>query len=113
LEIVLRNRDAPRRGAGMQGGHLRSIAAQCELKSLGGGFARKVVLCGPKAAHQENYVDAPQRCANGVDQVFTAVADDGLERDQDTDLVQLEGEVKRIGVLSMRSEHLRADGDNF
>ena len=44
---------------------------------------------------------------------FAAVADDGFEGDGDADLVELFGEVERVGVLAERGEHLGADGDDF
>ena len=47
------------------------------------------------------------------DESRAAVADDGLQDNFDAKLVQLFGEIKRIGVLAERGEELRADGDDF
>ena len=41
------------------------------------------------------------------------VADNGLEGDTDPQFVETAGEEEGIGVLPVRSEHLRADGDDF
>ena len=97
----------------MQRGYLRGIAAQFQRERFGDGFAGQVVLGGAQAAHEDDDVSAAERSADGVDQVFAAVADDGLEGDRDTDLVELLSKIERIGVLAERREHLRADGDDF
>ena len=41
------------------------------------------------------------------------VADYGLESDDDAQFVELIGKEKGIGVLTERSEHLRADRNDF
>ena len=41
------------------------------------------------------------------------VADNGLESDADPELVEAFGEEEGIGVLTIRSQHLRADGDDL
>ncbi len=55
----------------------------------------------------------PKRCADGADQIFLPIANDGLEGDGHADFVELFCDVKRVGVLSERSKHLGADSDDF
>ena len=55
----------------------------------------------------------PSADANGIHQILAAVANDGLERHGDANLVELLRKEKRVGVLPVRGEHLRADGDDF
>ena len=89
------------------------VALQGERERLGGGFAGQVVFGGAQAAHQDDDVGAAQRGSNGIHQILAAVADDGLEGNRDANLVELLGQVERVGVLPVRGEHLRADGDDF
>ncbi len=51
--------------------------------------------------------------ADSGGKIFRPVADDGLEGDGDADLVEFFSEIKGIGVLPVRGEHLGADGDDF
>ena len=51
--------------------------------------------------------------ANGIHEILAPVADDGLERDGDADLIELFSEVKGVGVLAVGGEHLGANGDDF
>jgi hypothetical protein len=41
------------------------------------------------------------------------IPDHGLEGDDDAQLVELVGQEKRVGVLTERSKHLRADRNDF
>jgi hypothetical protein len=41
------------------------------------------------------------------------VTNDGLERDSHAEVVETSGEVKGVGVLTMRCEHLGANGDDL
>ena len=45
--------------------------------------------------------------------MFAIVADDGLECDGDAEIVEAGGEVKGVGVLTMRSKHLGTNGDDL
>ena len=101
LEIVLRHGDAPGGGAGVERGDLRGVAAQGERERFSDGFAGEVVFRGAEAAHEDENVDAAEGGADGVDEVFAAVADDGLEGDGDADLVEFFGEIEGVGVLAV------------
>ena len=96
-----------------ESGDLVGVAAQGERERFGDGFAGEVVFGGAEAAHEDDNVGAAEGGADGVDQVFAAVADDGLEGDGDAELVELFGEVEGVGVLAEGGEHLGADGDDF
>jgi hypothetical protein len=50
---------------------------------------------------------------DGVDEVFAAVAYDGLEADGNSDFVEFLSEIEGVRVLTGRGEHLGADGDDF
>ena len=45
--------------------------------------------------------------------MVAVVADDGLERDGNAEVVEAGGEVKGVGVLTMRCEHLGDNGDDL
>jgi hypothetical protein len=51
--------------------------------------------------------------ADGVDEIFAAIANDGFEGDDNADLVELLRQVEGVGVLTEGGEHLGADGDDF
>ena len=53
------------------------------------------------------------RGARDRGKVLAVVANDGLEGDADPQFVEPAGQEEGIGVLPVRSEHLRADGDDF
>ena len=69
---------------------------------FGDGFAGEVVFGGAEAAHEDEDVDAAEGGADGVDEVFAAVADDGFEGDGDADLVEFLSEIEGVGVLAAR-----------
>ena len=97
----------------MQRSNLGGVAAQSERERFGNGFAGEVVFRGAESAHEDENVNAAESGADGVDQVFKAVANDGLESDGDADLIELFSEIERVGVLTPGSEHLGADGDDL
>ena len=51
--------------------------------------------------------------ARDANKMIEGIADDGLEGDDDAQFVELAGEEEGIGVLTERSEHLRADRNDF
>ncbi len=105
--------DAPGGGAGVEGGDLLGVAAEGEGERFGNGFAGEVVFSGAEAAHEDEDIDAAEGGADGVDEVFAAVADDGFEGDGNADFVELFSEIEGVSVLADRGEHLGADGDDF
>jgi len=113
LEVVGGQGNAPLCCAGGERGHQGAVAADFEPQRIGHGLAGKVVFSGAEAAHERQDVDAAKGAANGVDEVFLAVADDGFEVDCDADRVELFRQVEGVGVLAKGREHLRADGDDF
>ena len=46
-------------------------------------------------------------------EMLAAVADDGLENHFNAQLVELLGQIKRVRVLTERSQQLRANGDDL
>ena len=113
LEVVVGHGDAPGGGAGVEGGDLGGVAAEGEGERFSDGFAGEVVFSGSEAAHEDDNVGAGKGGADGADEVFAAVADDGFKGDGDADLVELFGEIEGVGVLPPGGEHLGADGDDF
>ena len=55
----------------------------------------------------------PSAVRMALHQILVPVAHDGLECDGDADAIELFREVKRVGVLAVRGEHLGANGDDF
>jgi len=41
-----------------------------------------------------------------VDEILAAISHDGLERHRDSQLIELFGDEKRVGVLAVRGQHL-------
>ena len=113
LQVVLRHRNPPGGGAGVQRSNLRSVAAQCDRKRFRRSFAGQVVFGRSQSAHHDQNVDAAQRRAKSVHQVLAPVADDGLECDRNAEFIQLLRDVERVGVLAKGSEHLGADGNDL
>jgi len=113
LEIVGRHGDAPAGGAGMQRGDQRAIAAQLQVERFRDRLASQVVFRGAKATDDDEDVNASEGRADGVDDVFFTIANNGFEGDGDAEFVELFRQVERVGVLAGGREHFRADGDNF
>ncbi len=76
-------------------------------------LAGEVVFGGAEAAGEEDDVGAVEGDVDGRAEVVAVVADDGLEGDGDAEVVEAGGEVEGVGVLTMRREHLGANGDDF
>jgi hypothetical protein len=91
---------------------MRQVAARA-ARAATWSLSRRRVSERASAAHEDQDVKASEGGADGVDEVFAAVADDGLEGHGDADLVELFGEIEGVGVLAVRGEHLGADGDDF
>src|ERR1039458_5559990 len=68
---------------------------------------------GAEAAGENQDGRAAHGLAHLGAQAVAAVADDALGDHFDAELVQLSGEVERVGIDAIAGEHLAADGDDF
>jgi hypothetical protein len=84
-----------------------------EVEGFGEALAGEVVFGGAEAAGEKDDVGAVDGDVDGGAEMVAIVADDGLERDGDAEVVEAGGEVERVGVLAMRREHLGANGDDL
>ncbi len=89
------------------------VAEEREIEGFGEALAGEVVLGGAEAAGEKDDVGAVDGDVDGGAEMVAIVADDGLERDGDAEVVEAGGEVKRVGVLAMRCQHLGANGDDL
>ena len=113
LGIVLRHLQAPLGEALVHRGNDFVISFEFNSQGSGHGFARQIVLRWSQSAHEDGDVGAADRRPRGRGEVFEVVANHGLECDTDPKFVETAGEEEGIGVLPVRSQHLRADGDDF
>jgi hypothetical protein len=89
------------------------IAAQFDSKRRSYTFTREVVFGWAETSGEDDDVGAFDRRACDRNQVVKTVADDSLEGDDHAHPIKLIGEEKGVGVLTERSEHLRADRNDF
>ena len=89
------------------------VEGQFAAERLGHGIAGDVVLGGSEAAGENQDGGAAHGVAHLRGQAVAVVADDALGDHFDAELVQLIGEVERVGVEAIGSEHLAADRDDF
>ncbi len=99
LEIVVGHRNAAFGKPSGQCDDQLGVAAHVDTQRFGNSLAGQVVFGGPEATHDADEIDARECCADGADEVAPTVAGDGFEVDGDTDLIELFGQVERIGVL--------------
>lgn len=89
------------------------VAVEREVEGLGEALAGEVVFGGAEAAGEEDDVGAVEGDIDGRAEVVAVVADDGLEGYGDAEVVEAGGEVEGVGVLTVRREHLGANGDDL
>ena len=80
---------------------------------LGHRLARQIVFRGAEPTTKDDDVRTPHGEFSGRSQSFDVVAHNALEAHFNAQVVQFFGEVKRVGVLAMRSEQLRPNGDDL
>ena len=83
------------------------------VKRLGDGFAGDIVFGGSEAAGENQDGGAGQGLPHLGGHAFAIVADDALGDHFDAELVQLRGEIERVGIDALAGEHLTADGDDL
>jgi hypothetical protein len=86
---------------------------QFAAQRLGYGFARDVVLGGAKAAGEDRNLRARERLAEGAGETVEVVADDALAGYFDTQVVQLAGEIERVGIDALGRQHFGTDRNDF
>ena len=113
LEVVAGHGDAP--VAARAARAATWVPSRRSLMSRASATASRVrsSSVGPRPPMRTRMSMRRERGADGVDEVLSAVADDGFEGDGDADLVELLGEIEGVGVLAEGGEHLGADGDDF
>ena len=84
-----------------------------QAEGLGHRLARQIILGWTQAAAEKQYVRPRHRGLSNAHNVFEVVADDCLESNFHSQTVQFFGEIKRVGVLPERSQHLRAHRDDL
>ncbi len=113
LGIVLGHLDAALGEALVHRGDDFVIPAQLGPQRIGHALAGEVVLGRPEASDEDQNVGALERRPRGVDEMRSMVANDGLEGDGHAEFVKPGRQEQGIGVLPVRSEHFRADRDDF
>src|ERR1019366_10439616 len=66
-----------------------------------------------QASHEDGDVGAANGGPRHRCKEVPVVADYGFESDADAEIIKTSGEEQGIAVLPVRSQHLRADGDDF
>ena len=89
------------------------IALQFQAERIGHRFASEVIFGGAEAAREDDDVRTPHGEFGGCREPFGVVAHNAFEAHFHAQVIQLFGEVERVGVLAMGSQHLRADGDDL
>src|SRR3974377_201489 len=88
-------------------------AAEGDSGRGGGGLASEVVFGGTEAAGEDDDIATHDCGAGNANEMIEGVSNDGFEADVDAELVELAGQEQGIGILTERSEHLRADRNDF
>src|SRR4029077_14142420 len=76
-------------------------------------LAGQIIFGWTEATAQDQNVSPRKRGLGDAHDVLQVVTDDGLEGDFHSQAVQFFCEIKRVGVLPKRSQHLRAYGDDL
>ncbi len=76
-------------------------------------LARPIVLGGTESAHAEDKAGTAEGGPEDAGQVSLVISDDRFEGDFETYRIQAGGQAQRIGVLEIRRQELRADGDDL
>ena len=113
LFVVGRHGDAPRQEFELQREKGFIVTMKREAERCGDCLAGKVIFRGAEAAGENDDVGAADRDGGGGGEMVEVIADDGFEGDRDAELVEGSGEVKRVGVLTVRRQHLGTGGDDF
>ena len=113
LGVVRRHDDAASDEAMLQEIVDSLVAMKGAVEGFGDALAGEVVFGGTEATGDQDDVGAVDGDLDGGAKVIAVVADDGLERYGDAEVVEARGEVERVGVLTMRREHLGTDGDDL
>ena len=106
LEIVRRHLPAPRRETLFETGNNFGIAVKLQSQRVGHSFASEVVFGRAEATHEDHDLGARYGKTSGSGEMFAAVAHDGLENHFNAKLVELLGQIKRVRVLTERSQQL-------
>jgi hypothetical protein len=106
LGVVVGDRHAPGGEARIQRRHDLLVALEAQAESLSHGFAGQVVFCRPQAAPHDHNIRTLQRRMDGGNQMLAAIADDRLGRQANAQLLELRGEIQRVGVLAVGRQHL-------
>ena len=102
----------PRETAFQRLGDLR-MKDELAAQRLGHGFARDVVFGGAQAAGENHDFRARQRLADGGGETIAVVADHALGDYFDAQVVQLAGDIERVGIDALGRQHLGADRNDF
>src|ERR1019366_239910 len=113
LRIVPRHVNASFGKSFVQLGDDRVISLQRNSKRGGHTFAGQVVLRRSQASHKDGYVSSANGGARHRRKVVAIVTDYRFEGDADAQTIETPGEEQGIAILPVRSQHLRADGDDF
>ena len=89
------------------------VKNQLAVQRLSRGFARQIVLGGAEAAGNNQDAGSGKRAPDGIGKPLAVVADHGLGDHFHSQVVQLGGEVKGIGIDALRRQHFGADRDNL
>ncbi len=113
LFVIWRHGHAPLSEALVQRGHRGIVLMHADVERCRYAGPREIILGRSKSAGEDHHIRTSQGNARRLRQVLTVVADDGLERNRNTQIVQTLGDVQRIRILTKGRQHLRADGNDF
>jgi hypothetical protein len=97
----------------LQFGDDLGIAPKADSQCFGNGFAGEVVFRRAQAAAEDENVTPEKAMLGGGDKVSEVVTNYALKNYIDPEQVELFGQVERVGVDAMGSEHLGTHRDNF
>jgi hypothetical protein len=85
------------------------VALQFDPEGFRHALARKIILCGTEASGKKNDLGAGERDTAGLQQMFAAVAHNGLEDDLNAKLIEPPRKEQGIGVLAEGRQEFGAD----
>ena len=94
-------------------GNQFGVAVQANTQRLRDGFASEVVFGRPKTSADDHDIGSKQGVLCGGNQMTEVIADDAFENYIDSEQVELLGQVERVRVHAVGSEHLGPDRNDF
>ena len=94
-------------------GDNRRIAVKFKSQRIGDCFPSQVVFGRAESAHEDDDLGTRHGETGCSRETLAAIPDDGLEDHFNPKLIELFGQIKRVRVLTERSQQLRPNGDDL